>query len=215
MTLTFDTNLDKPYLATKENKQVVTAYFKSNTSKGKDTMRPFFFRWRYCRRCERRWPYDYNDDDEDDKKRSNDDDTDDFDEDNDSKSEVDHKKKENDELQKEKRWTLLKEDRLRRRFALNSFTFLQIQVWPGKKLNENGLMYLTSWPNWNIWNPFAIFWIFFYSALETHGHGLTIYLSKDHWRSRETHAKDLLLPILWNTFLSNLIKIELGKRVSP
>ena len=38
MTLTFDTNLDKPYLATKENKQVVTAYFKSNTSKGKDTI---------------------------------------------------------------------------------------------------------------------------------------------------------------------------------
>ena len=35
MTLTFDTNLDKPYLATKENKQAVTAYFKSNTSKGK------------------------------------------------------------------------------------------------------------------------------------------------------------------------------------
>ena len=34
ITLTFDTNLDKPYLATKENKQVVTAYFKSNTSKG-------------------------------------------------------------------------------------------------------------------------------------------------------------------------------------
>ena len=31
MTLTFDTNLDKPYLATKENRQVVTAYFKSNT----------------------------------------------------------------------------------------------------------------------------------------------------------------------------------------
>ena len=42
MTLTFGTNLDKPYLATKENKQVVTDYFKSNTSKGKDTMRPFF-----------------------------------------------------------------------------------------------------------------------------------------------------------------------------
>ena len=38
MTLTFDTNLDKPYLATKENKQVVTAYLKSNTSKGKDTI---------------------------------------------------------------------------------------------------------------------------------------------------------------------------------
>ena len=79
-----------------------------------------------------------------DENRSNDDDINDFDKDNDSKSEVNHRKKVNDELQKEKRWTLLKKDRLRRRFALNSFTFLQIQVWPGKKLNENGLMYLTS-----------------------------------------------------------------------
>ena len=83
---------------------------------------------------------DDNVDDDDDENRSNDDDIDDFDEDNDSKSEVNV----NDELQKEKRWTLLKKDRLRRRFALNSFTFLQFQVWPGKKLNENGLMYLTS-----------------------------------------------------------------------
>ena len=85
-----------------------------------------------------------NDDGEDDENRSDDDDIDDFDEDNDSKSEVDHKKKVNDDPQKEKRWTLLKKDRLRRRFALNSFTFLQIQVWPGKKLNENGLIYLIS-----------------------------------------------------------------------
>ena len=58
---------------------------------------------------------------------------------------MNHRKKVNDEPQKEKRWTLLKKDRLRRRFALNTFTFLQIQVWPGgKKLNENVLMYLTS-----------------------------------------------------------------------
>ena len=58
---------------------------------------------------------------------------------------MNHKKKENDEPQKEKRWTLLKKERLRRRFALNSFTlFLQIQVWPDKKLSENGLMYLIS-----------------------------------------------------------------------
>ena len=83
---------------------------------------------------------DDNVDDDDDENRSNDDDIDDFDEDNDSKSEVNV----NEEPHKEKRWTLLKKDRLRRRFALNSFTFLQIQVWPGKKLNENGLMYLTS-----------------------------------------------------------------------
>ena len=33
MTLNFDTNLDKPHLSTQENRQVVTAYFKSNTSK--------------------------------------------------------------------------------------------------------------------------------------------------------------------------------------
>ena len=134
MTLTFDTNLDKPYLVTKENKQVVTAYLKSNTSKGKDTILLYatiIFCWRYCRRCERRCPHDYTDDDEDDENRSNNDDIDDFDEDNDSKSEVNHKKKVNDEPEKEKRWTLLKKDRLRRRFALNSFTFLQIQVWPG------------------------------------------------------------------------------------
>ena len=43
MTVNFDSNLDKRHLATQENRQVVTAYFKSNTSKGKDTMRPFFF----------------------------------------------------------------------------------------------------------------------------------------------------------------------------
>ena len=109
MTLTFDTNLDQPYLATKANKQVVTAYFKSNTSKGKYRLEEGLL-----------WIH------------------------------------------------------------LHSYKF-----WPGKKLNENGLMYLTSWPNWNIWNPFAIFWIFFYSALETHGHGLKIYLSKD----LEDHAK--------------------------
>ena len=40
MTLTFDTILDKPHLATT---QVAIAYFKSNTSKDKDTMRPLFF----------------------------------------------------------------------------------------------------------------------------------------------------------------------------
>ena len=186
MTLTFDTTLDKPYLATKENKQGVTAYFKSNTSKGKDTILLYatiIFCWRYCRRCERRWPHDYNDDDEN---RSNDDDIDDFDEDNaDFKSEVDHKKKVNDEPQKEKRWTLLKKDRLRRRFALNSFTFLQVQVWPGKKLSENSLMYLTSWPNWNIWNHFAIFWIFFYSAWNTWTWTDSLLLERP-WRSRET-----------------------------
>ena len=53
---------------------------------------------------------------------------------------MNHRKKVNDDPQKEKRWTLLKKDRLRRRFAQNSFTFLQIQVWPGKKSgapNEN------------------------------------------------------------------------------
>ena len=43
MIVNFDSNLDKRHLATQENRQVVTAYFKSNTSKGKDTMRPFFF----------------------------------------------------------------------------------------------------------------------------------------------------------------------------
>ena len=58
-----------------------------------------------------------NDDGEDDENRSDDDDIYDFNEDNDSKSEVDHKKKVNDDPQKEKRWTLLKKDRLRRRFA--------------------------------------------------------------------------------------------------
>ena len=41
-----------------------------------------------------------NDDGEDDENRSNDDDIDDFDEENDSKSEVNHKKKVNDEPQK-------------------------------------------------------------------------------------------------------------------
>ena len=86
MTLNFDPNLDKRHLATQENRQVVTAYFKSNTSKGKDTMRPIFF------------VEDTAGDVKDD-----DDDIDDFDEENDSKSEVNHKKKVNDEPQKETR----------------------------------------------------------------------------------------------------------------
>ena len=34
MTLNFDPDLDKHHLATQENRQVFTAYFKSNTSKG-------------------------------------------------------------------------------------------------------------------------------------------------------------------------------------
>ena len=38
MTLNLDPNLDKRHLATQENRQVVTANFKSNTSKGKDTI---------------------------------------------------------------------------------------------------------------------------------------------------------------------------------
>ena len=101
MTLTFDTTLDKPYLATKENKQVVTAYFKSNTSKGKDTMRPFFFVEDTA--GDVKDDDADNDDGEDDENRSDDDDIDDFDEENDSKSEVNHKKKVNDELQKETR----------------------------------------------------------------------------------------------------------------
>ena len=47
MTLTFDTNLDKPYLATKENKQVFTAYLNSNQTLRKVRtlyyyMRPLF-----------------------------------------------------------------------------------------------------------------------------------------------------------------------------
>ena len=187
MTLTFDTNLDQPYLATKENKQVVTPYFKSNTSKGKDTILLYatiIFCWRYCRRCERRWPHDYNDDDENDENRSNDDDINDFDEDNDSKSEVNHKKKVNDEPQKEKRWTLLKKDRLRRRFALNSFTFLQFQVWPAKSSMK---MVSCIWQadRIGIFEILLLFFGYFSTTLETHGNGLTIYFSKD----LEDHAK--------------------------
>ena len=42
MTLKFDPNLDKRHLAIQEKKQVVAAYFKSNTSKDKDYERFFF-----------------------------------------------------------------------------------------------------------------------------------------------------------------------------
>ena len=97
MTVNFDPNLDKRHLATQENRQVVTAYFKSNTSKGKDTMRPFFFVEDTA--GDVKDDEDDNDDGEDDENRSNDDDIDDFDEENDSKSEVNHKKKVNDEPQ--------------------------------------------------------------------------------------------------------------------
>ena len=149
MTLTFDTNLDKPYLATKENKQVVTAYFKSNTSKGKDTILLYatiIFCWRYCRRCGRRnWAHDYNDDDEDDENRSNDDDTDDFDEENDSKSEVNHKKKVNDEPQKEtrKRKALdTAEEESPKKKVFLYFQSFKLMSFPRKKLNENGPMHL-------------------------------------------------------------------------
>ena len=128
---------------------MVTAYFKSNTSKGKDTILLYatiIFCWRYCRRCERRWPHDYNDDDENDENRSNDDDINDFDEENDSKSEVNHKKKVNDEPQKE----------TRKRKALDTAeeespkkkVCFYIHVRPDKKLNENSPIYLTSWPSW-------------------------------------------------------------------
>ena len=144
MTLNFDPNLDKRHLATQENRQVVTAYFKSNTSKGKDTMRPIFF--------VEDTAGDVKEDDadngdgEDDENRSDDDDIDDFDEENDSKSEVNHKKKVNDEPQKE----------TRKRKALDTAegespkkkVCFYIHVWPGKKLNENGPIYLTSWPSW-------------------------------------------------------------------
>ena len=98
MTSNFDTILDEPHLTTQENRQVVTAYFKSNTWKGKNTMRPLFFVEDIAGDVK-----GDDNDDGDDENRSNDDDIDDFDEDNDSKSEVNHKKKVNDEPQKETR----------------------------------------------------------------------------------------------------------------
>ena len=103
MTLKFDTNLDKPHLATQENRHVVTlTYFKSNTSKDKDTM--FLYATIFFVEDTAGDVKDNdNDDDEDDENRSDDDDIDDFDEDNDSKSEVNHRKKVNDEPQKETR----------------------------------------------------------------------------------------------------------------
>ena len=42
MTSNFDTILGKPRLAAQLNTQVAIAYFKSNASKDKDTMRPLF-----------------------------------------------------------------------------------------------------------------------------------------------------------------------------
>ena len=103
MTLKFDTNLDKPHLATQENRHVVTlTYFKSNTSKDKDTM--FLYATIFFVEDTAGDVKDNdNDDDEDDENRSDDDDIDDFDKDNDSKSEVNHRKKVNDEPQKETR----------------------------------------------------------------------------------------------------------------
>ena len=98
MTVNFDSNLDKRHLATQENRQVVTAYFKSNTSKGKDTMRPLLFVEDTAGDVKDNDAD--NDDGEVDENRSDDDDIDDFDEENDSKSEVNHKKKVNDEPQK-------------------------------------------------------------------------------------------------------------------
>ena len=103
MILNFYPNLDKRHLTTQQNRHVVTAYFKSNTSKGKDTFRPLFF--------VEDTAGDVKDDDADndddvgkgDENRSDDDDIDDFDEDNDSKSEVNLKKKVNDEPRKETR----------------------------------------------------------------------------------------------------------------
>ena len=143
MTLTFDTNLDKPYLATKENKQVVTAYFKSNTSKGKDTMRPIFFVEDTAGDVKE--DDADNDDGEDDENRSNDDDIDDFDEENDSKSEVKQKKKVNDELQNEtrKRKALdtAEEESPKKKVSLY-FQSFKLMSFPCKKLNENGPMHL-------------------------------------------------------------------------
>ena len=43
MTLYFDANLDKHHLATQENRQVFTAYFKSNTFRKVKTLFDLFF----------------------------------------------------------------------------------------------------------------------------------------------------------------------------
>ena len=144
MILKFDTNLDKPHLATQENRQVVTlTYFKSNTSKVKDTILLYATIF-FVEDTAGDVKDDDNDDDdgEDDENRSDDDDIDDFDEENDSKSEVNHKKKVNDEPQKE----------TRKRKALDTAeeespkkkVCFYIHVRPDKKLNENSPIYLTS-----------------------------------------------------------------------
>ena len=143
MTLNFDPNLDKRHLAARENRQVVTAYFKSNTSKGKDTMRPLLF--------VENTAGDVKDDDADnddgevDENRSDDDDIDDFDEENDSKSEVKQKKKVNDELQNEtrKRKALdtAEEESPKKKVSLY-FQSFKLMSFPCKKLNENGPMHL-------------------------------------------------------------------------
>ena len=142
MTLNFDTNLDKPHLSTQENRQVVTAYFKSNTSK-RDNMQPLHFVEDAA--GDGKDDDDDNDDDEDDENRSHDDDIDDFDEDHDSKSEINHKKEVNDEPQKEtrKRKALdTAEEESPKKKVCFYFQSFKLMSFPCKKLNENGPMHL-------------------------------------------------------------------------
>ena len=102
MTLKFDTNLDKPHLATQENRHVVTLSISNQTLRKVKTLFDLFFFVEDTAGDVKEDNAD-NDDGEDDENRSNDDDIDDFDEDDDSKSEVNHKNKVNDEPQKETR----------------------------------------------------------------------------------------------------------------
>ena len=158
-------------------------------------------------------PHDYNDDDEN---RSNDDDIDDFDEDNDSKSEVNHRKKVNDEPQKET-W---------KRKALDTAE----EGSPEKKVCSEFIYIPTN--SSLAWQKVEWKWSHLFDklteleCLKSFCYFLDIFLQRlKHmdmdwvFTSRKTlkitrNSKDLLLRILWNTFLSNLIKIEQGKRVS-
>ena len=58
-----------------------------------------------------------------------------------------------------------------------------------------------------LWDLF----IFYIKLLKDIFHGLTIFLSKD--LKDFAKLKRYIITILWNIFLSNLIKIEQGKRM--
>ena len=154
-------------------------------------------------------PHDYNDDDEN---RSNDDDIGDFDEDNDSKSEVDHRKKVNDEPQKERALDTAEEGSPKKKICSEFIYIPTISILAWQKVQWKWSHVFDKLTELEYLKSFCYFLDIFLQRLK-HMDIDWVFTSRNTLKITR-NSKDLLLRILWNTFLSNLIKIEQGKRVS-